>query len=177
MGRGRWVLSQGLGQQGAHPPGGCGGVTPGGRKAGAEGAHAHGEGPFGAGWGAAGVPHQKGEPPQTLPPGILQPGLGVGLGRAQPGCPHGGVGGTRPLTCVRTGAAPPCTASPASPGCSSASGPGTAPMPSASHPGAQPPHPPPTPVPCLTPMRSHWKSRTLVPGGACSCTLMASTES
>lgn len=81
-GQGKVGAEPGAGAAGAHPPGGCGGVTPGGRKAGAEGARAHGEGPFGAGWGAAGVPHQKGEPPPDPttwgPPAWARGSLGEG---------------------------------------------------------------------------------------------------
>lgn len=89
-------------------------------------------------------------------------------------CPQGGP--AEPLT-RRTwargdGSAPPSSASAPSPGCSSASLPGTDPLPSAPHSWGCPPWLPPS---GLTPSRSHWKSRTLVPGGFLSCTLTAST--
>lgn len=94
---------------------------------------------------------------------------------AQSSCPQGGVAEPRPpRTCARSdSSAPPSSASTPSPGRSSASLPGTDPLPSApSFRGGCPPFFPPS---GLTPSRSHWKSRTLVPGGVPSWTLTAST--
>lgn len=95
---------------------------------------------------------------------------------AQSSCLRGGVAESlTPHTCARSDcSAPPSSASTPSPGCSSASLPGTDRLPAISSPfrGAVPHCSPPS---GLTPSRSHWKSSTLVLGGFLSWTLTAST--